>query len=236
MSNLKVAIVTGAGSGVGRATAVLLAHAGYTLVLVGRNQQKLLETQDQIGTKHAGVLLTSTDLSDANAAREIAVETIECFGRIDAIANVAGQAPMLSIQEVTPAILKECMDTNFSYVVHLTSAAWPIFKKQGSGIVVNVSSMASFDPFPGLGIYAAAKAAVNMFTHCTAQEGQEIGVKAVCVAPGAIETGMLRSLFGKDVLPTDKTLDPKEVAGFIVDCITGKRAFKNGETVPLPSP
>jgi NAD(P)-dependent dehydrogenase (short-subunit alcohol dehydrogenase family) len=96
--------------------------------------------------------------------------------------------------------------------------------------------MASFDPFPGLAIYAAAKVAINMFTHCIAQEGEKIGVKSVCVAPGAIETPMLRGLFGKDVLPTEKTLDPKEVAGFIVDCITGKRGFKSGETVVMASP
>ena len=86
--------------------------------------------------------------------------------------------------------------------------------------MVNVSSMASIDPFPGFATYAAAK----------------IGVKAVAVAPGAVETPMLRSMFNEQMIPKDKALSPEQVAKIITDCITGERAFTSGETIAVPSP
>jgi NAD(P)-dependent dehydrogenase (short-subunit alcohol dehydrogenase family) len=131
--------------------------------------------------------------------------------------------------------VRRCLDTNIAATAYLTAAAWPTFKQQRRGIFVNVSSVASFDPFPGFSIYAAAKVAINMFTHCTAQEGADCGIKAVCVAPGAVETPMLRSLFDETVMPRDKTLHPDEVAQVIIDCICARRAFQSGETIVVPN-
>ena len=108
--------------------------------------------------------------------------------------------------------------------------------EQQSGFIGSVSSMASIDPFPGFSIYAAAKAGVNLFTLVTGREGQKIGVRAMAVAPGAVETGMLRKLFDESVIPADATLSPDEVAKVIVDCLENKRAFEVGQTIELPSP
>ena len=239
MANHRVAIVTGAGSGIGRATGILLARSGYHLTLVSRSRDKLEETADLAGqTAAPGVacFVAPTDLRDVTATSTLAQQTFERFGRLDAIANVAGDAPMMPIEQVTPDAWRYCIDVNLSAVVHLTASAWPIFRAQGSGVIVNISSMASIDPFPGLAIYAAAKAGLNMFTQCTAQEGQPIGVKAVAIAPGAVETPMLRALFDEDTIPPNNTLDPDEVAKMIMDCITGERAFEPGETIAMPSP
>jgi NAD(P)-dependent dehydrogenase (short-subunit alcohol dehydrogenase family) len=89
--------------------------------------------------------------------------------------------------------------------------------------------MASIDPFPGLSVYAASKVGLNMFTTCTAKEGAELGVRAVSIALGAVETPMLRGLFDESQLPREKALDPAEVAALIAECVTGKRAFEPGE-------
>lgn len=239
MADHRAAIVTGAGSGIGRATSILLARSGYHLTLVSRSRDKLEETADlaaQTAAPGVACFVAPTDLRDVTATRTLARQTFERFGRLDAIANVAGDAPMMPIEKVTPDAWRYCIDVNLSAVVHLTASAWPIFHAQGGGVIVNVSSMASIDPFPGLAIYAAAKAGLNMFTQCTAQEGQPIGVKAVAIAPGAVETPMLRVLFDEDTISPSKTLDPAEVAQVIVDCITGQRAFEPGETIALPSP
>ena len=233
------AIVTGASSGIGRQTSILLASEGYHLALVARDQNKLDQTVDmarQATSYDVGFEVMSMDLSDPKTGPLIATKTLDRFGRIDAVANVAGYAPMMPIEQVTPDEWANVVDTNLSCIVHLTRSVWPILSQQNGGIIVNVSSMASIDPFPGLSIYATAKAAVNMFTRCTAEEGRDVGIQAVAIAPGAVETPMLRSLFDETVIPTNKTLSAKTVAQTIVDCITGSRSFEPGQTILLPSP
>jgi NAD(P)-dependent dehydrogenase (short-subunit alcohol dehydrogenase family) len=231
-------MVTGAGSGVGREAAMLLAAEGYDTALVGRTESKLQDTANQIKreSKRAVCEVLPVDLADAAATAGLVDRVLDRLGRIDALANVAGFAPLMPIERVTADVWRECIDANLSYVVQLTAAVWPVMSRQRGGVIVNVSSMSSVDPFPGLAIYATAKAGLNMFTRCTAREGSEVGIKAVAIAPGAIETPMLRSLFDQTALPPDKTLDPIVVGRLIRDCITGRRDFEPGQTIQLPSP
>lgn len=233
MAEEKIAIVTGAGSGIGRRVAVSLGACGYCVVLVSRSRDKLEETAELVDAES---FVYPADLSKAKAAEALVEDVLASFGRVDALVNVAGCAELLSIDQITPGNWRRTVDVNLSAAVLLTAALWPTFKAQRSGVVVNVSSIASIDPFPGFSIYAAAKVGLNMFTRCTAQEGEAIGVRAVSVAPGAVETPMLRSMFDEDVIGRDKTLSPDEVAAVICGCVTGKRVFENGETLVLASP
>ncbi|MDD9961507.1 MAG: SDR family NAD(P)-dependent oxidoreductase [Gammaproteobacteria bacterium] len=232
------AIVTGASSGIGRQTSILLASAGYHLILVARDPNKLDQTVDlaRKTTPHdIDVEVLSMDLSDPRSGPLIAAKAGDRFGRIDAVANVAGYCPMMTIQQVTPDEWTKVIDTNLSCIVHLTRAVWPILSQQNGGTIVNVSSITSVDPLPNLAIYATAKAAVNTFTYYTAEEGNEVGIQAVAIAPGAVETPMLRSQIDEQALSPAQTLDPKTVAQMIVDCITGKQSFEPGQTILMPS-
>jgi NAD(P)-dependent dehydrogenase (short-subunit alcohol dehydrogenase family) len=96
--------------------------------------------------------------------------------------------------------------------------------------------MATTDPFPGFFIYAAAKAGVNLMAKSCAKEGREFGIRAFSVAPGAVETPMLRALFSEVQLPPEKCLSPDDVAKVVVECIAGERDTQNGETIFIPSP
>lgn len=235
----KTAIVTGAGSGIGRATAVLLAEAGYAVALVGRNEARLAETAGAISASagsRESVRAIVADLTDAEAPRRVVTETLQASGRIDALVNVAGFAPLQAIEAITPDVWRQTIDVNLSGPVLLTAAAWPTLQRQRSGVIVNVSSMSSIDPFPGFNIYAAAKIGLNMFTKCTADEGAAIGVRAVAIAPGAVETQMLRQHFDERVISSERTLSATDVAAVMRDCVTGERAFTSGETIVLPSP
>ncbi len=235
-----VVIITGAGSGIGRAAAIELAARGYTLALAGRRIESLEETAR---LAPAEAVMISADIGDPDDARMIADSTIERFGRIDALVNNAGHAPMLSIEATTPEILGEVFAVNAIGPAMLIAACWPVFKRQhdagtshalGSRIV-NISSLATDDPFPGLFAYASAKASVNLMARSCAKEGAEIGVRAFAVAPGAVETAMLRSLFTTSAIPTEACLTTEAVAAEIIACLLGQRDERNGQTIFIAS-
>lgn len=238
MTERHTAIVTGAGSGIGQCTAVALALEGWNVCLVGRTPGKLLESIDwarRAGVSKTQLLSCPLDITKASNWHQTMTDAITQFGRLDALVNVAGYASQVAIEMVRHDEWERTIDTNLTAPVQLTAAAWPYLVNHG-GIIVNVSSMASIDPYPGFAMYAAAKAGLNLFTLVTAREGQPHNIKAVCIAPGATETPMLRSMFDEKRIPKDKALPPEDVARIIIDCIMGRRQFEPGETIQVPSP
>lgn len=233
-----VALITGASSGIGKACAMILAQAGYNLALVARTRHTLQDAASQCKAinSQCQTLVLPADISQADVPATLIQQVTDHWGRLDVLMNIAGSAPLMPIDKITPEHWQACVDSNLTSAVLLTAAAWPWFKKQQSGFVGNVSSMASIDPFPGFAMYAAAKVGLNMFTHCTAQEGKAINVRTVAVAPGAVETPMLRQNFGLEIISKDKTLLPEAVAEVLCDCLQEERDFKSGETIVLASP
>ena len=233
-----VALVTGAGSGIGLASARLLAKAGFDLALVGRRREPLDAAASTIRaeTPNAAVFVHPADVADPDAASAIIVAVLDRFGRLDALVNNAGLAPLLPIDRTTPAILRDAFNVNAIGPGALIAAAWPAFLAQRSGRVINISTMGTSDPFPGFFAYAAAKSAVNSFARSIAKEGADHNIKGFAIAPGAVETPMLRALFDESMLPRDKTLTPDDIARIVVDCATGKRDTDNGSTIFVPNP
>ena len=227
----KVVIVTGAGSGVGRATAVLLGRAGYAVVLAGRTASKLDDTAAMIESTEGDSSTIAIDLCDSNSADAVVKHAVQTFGRVDVLANVAGYASLGSLEETSDAEWTRNLGINLNVPFYLTRAVWPHFRDRRGGFIVNVSSMAAKDPFPGFGAYGTAKAGLNLLTLVTAREGSEIGVNAICVAPGAVETPMLRSLFDETIVPKDATMSPESLGARIVEYVEGRRPFESGETV-----
>ncbi|HRQ74319.1 MAG TPA: SDR family oxidoreductase [Phycisphaerales bacterium] len=233
MTDSPVALITGAGSGVGRAAAMLLARRGYHVALAGRREEALRETASLIG----GVtLVVSADISQPEQARGAVDRVAAQSGRLDVIINNAGLAELRPIDAVDDALLQRLFAVNVFGPAHLVARAWPIFLRQKQGCVVNVSSMATLDPFAGLSAYAAAKSALESLTRSIMNERGEADIRAFTVAPGAIETEMLRGIVSADILPTEQTLVPDAVAEVIVQCIVGQREADIGRIIRLPSP
>ena len=231
MDREPVAIVTGAGRGIGRATAIALTHAGYRVALLARTQSELAETARLAGTSNC--LIVPTDVSHSPAVNAAVAKTMERLGQIDAVVNCAGHAPMMGVEKTTDEIWREVMEINLSSAFYLSRAVWPIFRERKAGAIVLVSSESARDPFPGFCAYGAAKAGVNSLGLSLAREGAESGIHVHVVAPGATETGMLRGLFSTEQFPAEKALSPEEVARVIVSCVCGGLVHSSGEVIYL---
>jgi NAD(P)-dependent dehydrogenase (short-subunit alcohol dehydrogenase family) len=230
-----VALITGASRGIGRATAIALTKAGYRLALVARGLSDLAETARLANATDAS--LAPADVTDPMQMRTLIHETVARFGRLDAVVNIAGLAPIRRIEEMSVEEWRAVIDTNLSAVFYVTKYAWPHLRASaGLGhhpTIVNVSSLASRDPFPGFAAYGAAKAGLNIFDLVAAREGQADGIAVHTIAPGAVETEMFRQLMTVEQYPTEKTLAPDEVADVIVQCVTGQLRHTRGEVIYL---
>jgi len=173
------------------------------------------------------------DVTDADGVENCVNATVCEHGRLDAIVHCAGLAPVKVIDEMTASQWREVLETNLSAAFYLCRAAWPQFKRQKSGVVVNISSEASRDPFPGFAAYGAAKAGVNLYARSAAQEGQAFGVRVHTIAPAAVETEMFRQILTPEQYPTEKTLSPEDVARIILQCVRGDLAHTSGEVIYL---
>jgi NAD(P)-dependent dehydrogenase (short-subunit alcohol dehydrogenase family) len=223
-------IITGAGRGIGRATAVELHRRGYQLVLVARTLDDLQETNGLAG---GDALVEAIDATDPLAAERVAKRAHEQFGRIDALVHCAGVAPVLDVTQTTPQRWREVLEINLSAAFYFARAVWPIMKQQGGGVIVNLSSFAARDPFGGFAAYGAAKAGVNLLGLSLAREGAAIGIRVHTVAPAAVETEMFRRIVPAEQYPTEKTLSPAEVAQVITHCVTGDLRYTSGEVIWL---
>lgn len=236
-SSSPVAIITGAGSGIGLATARLLAREGWSIVMAGRREQVLREALSTLhfadGVAHEAF---ATDAADRASCAALIDRTMQAYGRIDALVNNAGYAPLTPIGRHTPELVRATFAINAIGPADLILAAWPHMARRKAGRIVNVSSIATVDPFPGFFAYAAAKASVELMAKSIAKEGASVGIRGFAVAPGAVETAMLRSIIPEKSLPASKTLSPETVASVIVDCAVGRRDSDNGRTIHLPSP
>jgi NAD(P)-dependent dehydrogenase (short-subunit alcohol dehydrogenase family) len=233
MPDHPVTILTGAGTGIGRATALALGARGHRLTLVGRRPDPLLEVSRQVGEKNC--LVIPTDIGEAGECEQIVARTRRQFGRLDNLINNAGFAPLLAIDHTTPAIIDEVFRVNALGPAYLIHFAWQAFLDQGRGRIVNISPLGTIDPCSGFFAYAAAKSAVNSMARSCAREGRALDLKAFAIAPGAVETDMLRANFSEDKLPRSSVMPPEQIATIIIECLEGKRDASNGETIFVKS-
>jgi len=223
-----VAIITGASRGIGQATAEELAGWGWRLVLVARTAERLQEIAEQT----QGLALAA-DITRPDEVQEIVRKTLGQFGRIDALVNCAGVAPALMIEQTTIEDWHQVIDTNLSAVFYLCKAVWEAFKRQQCGVIVNLSSLAARDPFPGFMAYGSAKAGLHILGLCLARQGQEHGIRVHTLALGAVETEMFRMLMTPGQFPASQTLAPDEVAKTIAACVSGELRYTSGEVIYL---
>jgi NAD(P)-dependent dehydrogenase (short-subunit alcohol dehydrogenase family) len=185
-----VALVTGASSGIGRAAALALVDAGFAVVGTSRNAAN--------AEPIAGVTLLDLDVASDESVRSLVEEVIERFGRIDVLVNNAGVGAVGAGEESSIDQTKEVFDINVFGLVRMTNAVLPHMRAQGSGRVVNVSSVLGLIPAPFMAIYAATKHAVEGYSESVDHELREHGVRMLLVEPAYTSTGFEASSLAPD--------------------------------------
>ncbi len=187
--NAKVAIVTGASSGIGRAAARLFAEGGYTTVAVGRNEKELSALSQSIKSKKGSIKIHLADVTEHSQLGRIASDAVTNFGRIDVLVNSAGIIKNGSIENTMLDDWDKMMDINLRSVFFLMQKCLP-YLIETKGNIVNVSSVAGTQSFPNVLAYCVSKAAVDQLTRCSALDLASKGVRVNAVNPGVVVTNI----------------------------------------------
>ncbi len=231
-SGTPVAVVTGASSGIGLASARLLAEAGYDLMLAARNSERLSEARERIMRERSVRVETRiADLGAPEKAGRLVRETIENFGRLDVLVNNAGMASVRTVTDSDDGYIRENFGLNVFGPMSAIREAWGHWLERRAGCVVNISSWAAMDPFPGFFVYGSTKSAINGVTRSCHADGAEAGVRAFSVCPGAVETPMLRASFDESMVGKELCLSAEDVAAVVVACVRGEREEDRGRAI-----
>jgi 3-oxoacyl-[acyl-carrier protein] reductase len=194
MTSPSVAIVTGASQGIGRATALRLARDFAAIVLVAREASDLEEAATEVRSKGAEAMTKAVDLGDAQATRAVVDATMQQYGRIDALLNIAGAVPQVNLFDMTDAQWDGGLAVKFHGARRLTLRAWDALKAS-RGSVVFMSGTAALAPVPANAAVAAINAAITALAKAFAEQGIADGVQVNSILPGAVMTERRRAFF-----------------------------------------
>ena len=233
----KVAIVTGAGQGIGRGIAEKLAAEGATVVVTDLNEVTAKETAQEIG----GVGM-HTDVTSRESVDAMVTQVYRQFGRIDVLVNNAGWDKASPFVDSDPADWDRVIAINLYGVLHTCKAVLPIMAEQGGGSVVNLASDAGRVGSSGEAVYSAAKGGVIAFTKAIARESARHGVNANAVCPGPTDTALFASMGGdnpklRDALtksiPLRRLAQPSDLANVVAFLASDEASYVTGQTVSV---
>jgi NAD(P)-dependent dehydrogenase (short-subunit alcohol dehydrogenase family) len=217
-------LVTGAGSGIGRATAVLLGANGWQVAVNGRRLDALQETAETIERAGGCALVRQGDVGVQGFAQSLVQGLIDEVGRFDALVHCAGEVSFVPLDKATVEDLSGFMRVHTDAALAMVSTGWEALCTStahgGPGRVVLVSSRAAHDPFPGLGVYGMAKAALEGLVRAIHVDAQG-RIEAFAVAPDCVDTPMLHGLLTKEQLEGIDMMPPQAIAKGILERLSG---------------
>ncbi len=242
----RVAIITGAGSGLGRASAVLFAKEGAKIVVADINDSGGGETVEDIRSSGGEAIFVHTDVSKASDVESLIKTTKEKLGKIDILFNCAGvpQRPT-PVEDLDESLWDQIFSINVKGIFLMTKYAFPVMKEAGSGVVINLASISGLRPRPGGSGYASSKAAVINLTKVTALEGAPHKIRANVINPVAADTPMLPGLLPEgvdineakqalvDSVPLGRLAKPEDVAQAALYLASDESAMLTGTSIDV---
>ena len=232
----KVAIVTGGGSGIGKAIAVSFAKEGADVVIIGRKEETLKETCNLNEKKITYVI---GDITKEESIKNLVEYVTKKFGKLDILVNNAGLCVYQSLKELKITDYDKTFDLDVRALVNVTIQCLPLILKS-KGNILNISSIASFHCKSNMSMYSGAKAAINNFTKCWALELAKDGIRVNAIAPGAIETNIwyeanvpkekiekVKEYVNKNI-PCGRFGTPEEVANLSLFLVSDEAQYING--------
>jgi 3-oxoacyl-[acyl-carrier protein] reductase len=236
----RVALVTGASSGLGRATTIALARAGADVALVARSEEELESAKEEVSQTGRRALTLPTDLANEDEAAGAVEQAVEAFGRIDVLVNAAGTDTPGTVEELDVEGWDRTLAVNLRAPFLLSKAAFPHMREAGGGTIVNVSSVAGKKGWANASAYCASKFGLTGFTEALAEEGKEHGIRAIVLYPGAMATNWgafspeERRKSEPSEAPRTRMLAPERVAELIAWLVASPPEFVLTEGVVLP--
>ncbi|HEY57880.1 MAG TPA: SDR family oxidoreductase [Anaerolineae bacterium] len=238
----KVAVITGASRGIGRAIAEALAQAGAAVVVSSRKQEVLDEVAEAIRAAGGQALTVAAHTGDSGAVQRLIERTVETFGGVDILVNNAATnphfGPLLTAEE---SHWQKILDVNLVGYFRTAKAVVPHMERRGGGKIVNIASIAGLTPLQAMGVYSVAKAGVIMLTKALALELAERNIQVNAVAPGLVKTRFSRALWEPEdmrervlrLVPQKRFAAPEEIAALVRYLVSPEAKFITGEVIVI---
>lgn len=238
----KVALITGACRGIGRAIAQLFADAGADLALSCRNQPHLEEAAAEIRAMGRRALPVAAHIRKPEDLKKLVERVREEYGRIDILVNNAATNPAMGLLvDMEENMYDQIMNTNLKGYLILSQAAARMMMDQGGGVIVNISSVGGISPGMGLGLYSISKAAINMLTKAMAAELGGYNIRVNAIAPSVVRTRFSQALWSNEALigeetrriPLRRIAEAEEVARTALYLASGASSYVTGQTIVI---
>ena len=240
MANNKVAIVTGGGQGIGRATALELGAHGFDVTVCDLVQERAESVVKELEASGGGGLAVRVDVNSREQVEDVVSTTLARYGQIDALINNAGTHTASKVVDMSDEIWDRVINTNLRGTFYFSRAVLPSMIERRSGVIVNLSSVLAWACGAEAAPYSAAKAGITALTKSLAFEVGEYGIRVNAIAPGLVDTVLYRATTtqsGRDNLlsncPLGRECTPEEVARPIRFLVSGDASWVNGETLTV---